>query len=166
MLPYLSGERTPHNDPSATGVFFGLDGESSRVDLGRAALEGVAFALADGLDALEARGGAIGALSVIGGGSRSRFWGASSPRRSTARSSTIAAARSDRRSARHVSRASRPVRRALPTPAQLPPIDAVLEPDPAVQAALAPRRALFRRLYGDLKRASTPLRLDGSTDRA
>jgi xylulokinase len=54
MLPYLSGERTPHNDPSASGVFFGLDSTSTREDVGRAALEGVAFALADGLDALEA----------------------------------------------------------------------------------------------------------------
>ena len=74
MLPYLSGERTPHNDPSASGVFFGLDSTCSREDLGRAALEGVAFALADGLDALEACGEPIDRLSVIGGGSRSRFW--------------------------------------------------------------------------------------------
>ena len=47
FLPYLSGERTPHNDPEATGVFVGLSHESDRAALGRAVLEGVAFAFAD-----------------------------------------------------------------------------------------------------------------------
>ena len=46
FLPYLSGERTPHNDPAARGVFFGLDHEVDRAALGRAVLEGVAFAFA------------------------------------------------------------------------------------------------------------------------
>ena len=46
FLPYLSGERTPHNNPNAAGVIFGLDGTATRADLGRAVLEGVAFALA------------------------------------------------------------------------------------------------------------------------
>ena len=45
FLPYLSGERTPHNDPFAKGVFFGLTHESERADLARAVLEGVALAL-------------------------------------------------------------------------------------------------------------------------
>ncbi len=75
FLPYLSGERTPHNNPNAAGVIFGLDGTATRADLGRAVLEGVAFALADGLRALEAGGGPIESLSVIGGGARSKLWG-------------------------------------------------------------------------------------------
>ena len=63
FLPYLSGERTPHNDPAAAGVFFGMTGDTTRADLARAVLEGVAFALADGLDALEARGNRIERLT-------------------------------------------------------------------------------------------------------
>jgi xylulokinase len=75
FLPYLSGERTPHDDPSARGVFFGLGHETTRADLGRAVLEGVAFAFADGQEALLAAGTAIERVTVIGGGARSRLWG-------------------------------------------------------------------------------------------
>ena len=46
FLPYLSGERTPHNDPNAQGVFFGLNHNTNKAELGRAVLEGVAFAFA------------------------------------------------------------------------------------------------------------------------
>jgi xylulokinase len=59
FLPYLSGERTPHNDPHAQGVFFGLTHDTDRAALGRAVLEGVAFAFADGQDALLEAGTAI-----------------------------------------------------------------------------------------------------------
>jgi len=75
FLPYLSGERTPHNDPLATGVFAGMRNDTTRADLGRAVLEGVAFALADGLEALGAAGAQLGRIAVIGGGARSAFWG-------------------------------------------------------------------------------------------
>jgi xylulokinase len=75
FLPYLSGERTPHNDPNAMGVFYGLTHETRRADLVRSVLEGVALALADGRDALAAAGTEIAELSVIGGGARSPFWG-------------------------------------------------------------------------------------------
>lgn len=75
FLPYLSGERTPHNDPAAKGVFFGLTHDSGPAELAQAVLEGVAFGLADGLEALVAGGANIDALSVIGGGSRSPYWG-------------------------------------------------------------------------------------------
>lgn len=75
FLPYLSGERTPHNDPKATGAFFGLTHEDTPLSMAQAALEGVAFALADGVDVLKATGAKINTLSVIGGGSRSHWWG-------------------------------------------------------------------------------------------
>jgi len=75
FLPYLSGERTPHNDPNAKGAFFGLTHEDTAVSLGQAALEGVAFALADGIDILKKSASPIQTLSVIGGGSRSSWWG-------------------------------------------------------------------------------------------
>jgi xylulokinase len=75
FLPYLSGERTPHNDAHAKGVFLGLTHETDRADLGRSVLEGVAFAFADGLDVLLAAGASIDQISVIGGGARSALWG-------------------------------------------------------------------------------------------
>ena len=74
FLPYLSGERTPHNDPYAQGVFFGMTHATDRALLGYAVLEGVTLALTDGLDALAAAGTAPSALSLLGGGARSRFW--------------------------------------------------------------------------------------------
>ena len=75
FLPYRSGERTPHDDPHARGVFFGLDHDTDRARLGRAVLEGVAFALADGQAALLDAGARIARMLVIGGGARSLFWG-------------------------------------------------------------------------------------------
>jgi len=75
FLPYLSGERTPHNDPNAKGVFFGLDHDTTRAELGRAVLEGVAFSFADSQQALLQGGAKIERTALIGGGSRSRLWG-------------------------------------------------------------------------------------------
>src|SRR5262249_45554921 len=75
FLPYLSGERTPHNDPGARGAFIGLAHATTRADLGRAVLEGVAFAFADGQEVLLAAGTEIRDVVVIGGGARSRLWG-------------------------------------------------------------------------------------------
>ncbi len=75
FLPYLSGERTPHNDPEATGAFLGLTHDTGRPALARAVLEGVAFGTADGLSALLDGDADIETVSVIGGGARSRFWG-------------------------------------------------------------------------------------------
>ena len=59
FLPYLSGERTPHNDPDARGVFFGLSHDTDRATLARAVLEGVAFAFADAQQALLEAGAAL-----------------------------------------------------------------------------------------------------------
>src|SRR3954470_4717686 len=74
FLPYLSGERTPHNDAFAQGVWFGLRHDTGRAELGYSVLEGVAFGLADGYAAVLAAGGAARSVSLTGGGSRSRFW--------------------------------------------------------------------------------------------
>ena len=75
FLPYLSGERTPHNDAGAKGVFFGLHHDTTSASLGRTVLEGVAYAFADARDVLFDRGGAPAEIAVIGGGSRSGLWG-------------------------------------------------------------------------------------------
>lgn len=75
FLPYLSGERTPHNNPNAQGVFLGLGHNTTRAVLARAVLEGVAFAFADGQQVLLDAGTKIEQVSVIGGGARSELWG-------------------------------------------------------------------------------------------
>ncbi len=74
FLPYLAGERTPHNDPRATGVFFGLTHAHGAAALGYAVIEGVGFGLLDGLRALQAAGTEVGELSLVGGGARSPLW--------------------------------------------------------------------------------------------
>jgi xylulokinase len=74
FLPYLAGERTPHNNPFAPGALHGLKHDTTRAHGGYAVLEGVAFGLADGLAALRASGTAVSRLSLVGGGARSRFW--------------------------------------------------------------------------------------------
>jgi xylulokinase len=74
FLPYLSGERTPHNDPNAKGVFFGMTHSTTKSDLVLAVLEGVGFAFKDGLDALHATDLIPEEISLIGGGARSAYW--------------------------------------------------------------------------------------------
>ncbi|MBJ2152455.1 xylulokinase [Paracoccus sp. IB05] len=74
FLPYLSGERTPHNDAKIRGAFTGLGHESDRKALTRAVMEGVAFALKDNLNALRQAGARIGRVTAVGGGSNSGYW--------------------------------------------------------------------------------------------
>lgn len=74
FLPYLSGERTPHNDAAIRGAFLGLGHESGRVVLTQAVLEGVSFAIRDSLEALKSAGTQLSRVTAIGGGSRSRYW--------------------------------------------------------------------------------------------
>ncbi len=74
FLPYLSGERTPHNNPQAKGVFFGLTHQHGPAELARAVLEGVGFALADGMDVVHACGVKPTSITLIGGGARSEYW--------------------------------------------------------------------------------------------
>ena len=74
FLPYLSGERTPHNDSAIRGSFTGLGHESSRAVLTQAVIEGVAFAFRDSLEALKTAGTTLSRVTAIGGGSRSRYW--------------------------------------------------------------------------------------------
>lgn len=74
FLPYLSGERTPHNDATVRGAFSGLAHQSGRAELTQAVMEGVAFAFRDSLEALKAAGTELERATAIGGGSRSRYW--------------------------------------------------------------------------------------------
>lgn len=74
FLPYLSGERTPHNDANIRAAFTGLGTQSTLADLTRAVMVGVAFGLRDCAEAMKAAGAGIGALHAIGGGAASRYW--------------------------------------------------------------------------------------------
>jgi xylulokinase len=74
FLPYLSGERTPHNDAKIRGAFVGIGHESNRAVLTQAVLEGVAFAFRDSLEALRDAGTELTRVTAVGGGSRSRYW--------------------------------------------------------------------------------------------
>ncbi|HIP21973.1 MAG TPA: xylulokinase [Rhodobacteraceae bacterium] len=74
FLPYLSGERTPHNDATIRGAFIGLDVSTDQAELTRALMQGVAFALRDSLEALRATGAKLERLLAIGGGAQSDYW--------------------------------------------------------------------------------------------
>ena len=153
FLPYLSGERTPHNDPAAKGVFFGMTHETSRIDLARAVLEGVAFAFADGQDALREAGTRIEEVSVIGGGARSDTWGrilASVLDRPLVYRSggEMGPAFGAARIARLAVTGEDPSAACAP-----PPVTNTIEPDPELRDFCAKRLITYRRLYRDLKAA-------------
>ena len=74
FLPYLDGERTPHNDAAASGAFVGLRGATGRDQIVQAVLEGVAFAARDNLAALGGASSPITEVDLVGGGSRSALW--------------------------------------------------------------------------------------------
>ena len=74
FLPYLMGERSPHNDPDARGVFFGMSMDTSRADMTQAVLEGVAFALRDSLEVAKSLGIKIERTKICGGGAKSPLW--------------------------------------------------------------------------------------------
>ncbi len=73
-LPYLMGERTPHNNPNARGVFAGLSLDTTREDMTQAVMEGVSFALRDSLEIARSFGVEITRIRAIGGGAKSPLW--------------------------------------------------------------------------------------------
>jgi xylulokinase len=151
FLPYLSGERTPHNNPHARGVFFGLTHESAPPDLVAAVLEGVALAFADGQDVLLEGGGQIDEISMTGGGARLAYWGqllaAALNRPLTYRAgSEIGAALGAARLGRMAVTGEAPA-----NVCRMPPIARVIAPDPDLAQLLAQRRGQFRHLYRDLR---------------
>jgi xylulokinase len=151
FLPYLSGERTPHNDPNSRGVFFGIRPDTNAADLAGAVLEGVALAFADGQDVLLEKGGSVGEITVTGGGARLPYWGqllaAALNKPMTYRlGGEVGAALGAARLARLALTGERAEDTCV-----APPIERVVQPDPALASLLAIRRRLFVRLYQDLK---------------
>ena len=74
FLPYLMGERSPHNDPNARGTFIGLTMDTTRADMTQAVLEGVAFALRDSFEVAKSLGIPIERTKICGGGAKSPLW--------------------------------------------------------------------------------------------
>ncbi|WP_207479090.1 xylulokinase [Arenibaculum pallidiluteum] len=147
FLPYLSGERTPHNDASARGAFLGLAHGMGRPEMTQAVLEGVAFAVRDALDALRAAGTEIRSADVVGGGSRSRTWIAilasvlDLPLNRLA-AGEVGAALGAARLGRLAATGEAPSAVCLP-----PERVETIEPDPALSDAYSHRLARYRALY-------------------
>lgn len=156
FLPYLNGERTPHNNPYARGVFFGLGSDTGRETMVQAVLEGVAFALSDAQSRLHAAGTHCDLPGVIGGGARSRYWiqlisdimGTPLARyEGAAKGPAFGAARLGRLALTN---------EAVEDVCQKPAIEEVIEPDQARHASYAPRFAKFQRIYAALSEEFTP----------
>jgi xylulokinase len=151
FLPYLTGERTPHNDPHAKGVLFGMTHETEAPALAQAVLEGVAFAFRDGMDALLNSGATLDSITVIGGGARSAYWG------------RILSAVLGRplvyRDGGEVGPAFGAARLALLADQEVsvekacapPPILSVIDPDPALTEHYTTKIGAYRMLYTQLK---------------
>lgn len=74
FLPYLMGERSPHNNPNARGTFMGMTMDTTREDMTQAVLEGVAFALRDSFEVAKSLGIHIDRTKICGGGAKSPLW--------------------------------------------------------------------------------------------
>ncbi len=147
FLPYLSGERTPHNNPHATGAFYGLTHEDTPLSMAQAALEGVAFALADGVDVLKATGANIDSLTVIGGGSRSSWWGeVISSAMNMPLTYRTASAVGPAYGAARLARLCAGSERAADI-CTAPAIDHIIKPNSDMRDLYAERRATFSKLY-------------------
>jgi len=74
FLPYLTGERTPHQDADARGVFFGIGARHTRAHVVRSVLEGITYAMLDSLEIIRSLGVRVEEIRGTGGGARSAFW--------------------------------------------------------------------------------------------
>jgi len=153
FTPYLSGERTPHADPGATGSFLGLTHAATRRSLSYAVIEGVAFSFADGLQALREAGTEPKRLLAIGGGARSDTW-----LQLMADALGKAVERPAGAEVGPALGAARLALLALGLPAaevlRTPPIARRFEPDAAAAAALAPRLQRYRDAYAPTRALS------------
>jgi xylulokinase len=151
FLPYLSGERTPHNDPYARGVFFGMNADTSAETLVQAVLDGVALSVAEAQDLFLQAGTRVERVAAIGGGSRSRFWmqilanaldrpvvlygeGAQGPAFGAARLAQLAV-----------------TARSVEEVCSVPAVAEVIEPEPRLVDAYRAAGQKFRRLYRAVK---------------
>ncbi|MCH9644223.1 MAG: xylulokinase [Gammaproteobacteria bacterium] len=165
FLPYLSGERTPHNNPFARGVFFNMNHDTGPAELAQAVLEGVAFAIAEGQQALQAAGIDLNEVSVVGGGARSTTWGrilASALKRPLVyrKQADMGGALGSARLAWLAMNGGNPEQAFT-----APPIDHTIEPDSELATRYESRLEQFKQLYQSVKlqfeRLDTDAELDG-----
>ena len=147
FLPYLSGERTPHNDAQVRGGFLRLDHDTTPERLAQAVLEGVAFALADGVRVLRESGTRVERLAVIGGGARSRYWGetlaaALEVELAYLKGGEVGPALGAARLAQLAVDGGDPASVCI-----APPVSHVIAPDPALVDRFVPKLAAFRDAY-------------------
>jgi xylulokinase len=157
FLPYLSGERTPHNDPFARGVFAGLDHDCGAAELTQAVLEGVAFSLLEARALLELAGVRLSSAAAVGGGARSRFW-----MQLLAHVVGLPIVRYQGSETGPAFGAARLARMALTSETAQsacakPPVLEELLPDLALSAAYRERFENFRALYQNLNREFRPI---------
>ena len=152
FLPYLTGERTPHLDPLATGAFVGLTARHTRGHMTRALMEGVLFSLRDGLEIVRELGVRPAEIRVTGGGARSTMWlqlqadvyGSSVRRLEIEEGAAYGAVLLGHVAAgtfRDVEEATSVVR----------VLDETIEPDPAIGAVYEETYALYRTLYATMR---------------
>jgi xylulokinase len=151
FLPYLAGERTPLNDPHATGLFFGLTGATDRPAMTRAVMEGCTLSFADCLDCVERAGSRIDRLVAIGGGARSDLWlqmlsDALSVRVERYAGAETGPAFGAARLARMAATGERTADVCVK-----PVVEIAFEPDAGRHAAWQERLVSFRELYGAVK---------------
>ena len=151
FLPYLTGERTPHNDANAKGVLFGLTPDSGKLQVAQAVMEGVAFSFADAAASLSDSGTAVSQVGAIGGGARSDLWLRMLANvlnmpvvryQASARGPAFGAARLARLSV---------TGEALEAVCSTPPAEWVAEPEKSMVEAYQPRVERYRQLYQAVK---------------
>lgn len=152
FLPYLSGERTPHNNPQAKGVFFGLTHQHGPAELARAVLEGVGYALAEGMDVVHACGITPKSVTLIGGGARSPYWrqmlaDISGQTLDYRTGGDVGPALGAARLAQIALSPGKPLASLLP---QLP-LEQQHQPDSTRHQTYAERRKVFKQIYQQLK---------------
>ena len=145
FLPYLGGERTPHNDAGVRGLLAGIEHATDAAALGRAVMEGVAFAFRDGLDALTAAGTPVEGLMAVGGGARSDAW-LEVVATALDRPLEVAAGASHG-GALGAARLAMMADGAGPEVAAPPPVARVVEPARGMADAFAEGQARYRRAY-------------------
>ncbi len=151
FLPYLSGERTPHNDAAIRGAFIGLDVGHDRKALTQAVIEGVAFSLADCQAALAAAGTKLDSVIAVGGGARAGYWlqvlaNVFNCRVLEPEGGDLGAAFGAARLGRLAASGE-----AVAEVCTQPPIRAAYDPDPEVAGAYGEALARYRKAYPALK---------------
>jgi len=151
FLPYLSGERTPHNDAAARGVFMGIGHETDRETMTQAVLEGVAFAFKDCQRVLGDAGTDFARAAAVGGGAKSRLWlsilaNVLDRPLDLPKDGDFGAALGAARLGMAASLGGDPLSYMTP-----PPFEASIEPDPKLVPRYAEAYARYRALYPSLR---------------